>query len=136
MPAPNGSAKSSSESLLRCARVGLTILIAAAASSCSDPSLHPLADGDAARGQILLQQYGCGSCHVIPGVQGARGTIGPSLDRLGRRVYVAGVLANSPSALAQWIREPDIVKPGTGMPNAHVNEHDARDMVAYLYRLR
>jgi cytochrome c len=114
----------------------LTMLLAALAAGCSDPSLHPHADGDAQRGKALLQQYGCGACHRIPGVTDARGSSGPPLDRLGRRVFVAGVLANSPSELARWIRAPEAIKPGTGMPNAHVTEQDARDMVAYLYRLR
>jgi cytochrome c1 len=85
---------------------------------------------------MLLQQYGCSACHTIPGVRAANAAIGPSLDRLGRRVYVAGVLPNSPSELARWIRAPDVVKPGTGMPNANVTERDATDMVAYLYQLR
>jgi cytochrome c1 len=120
----------------RCAHIGARILIALTVSGCNEPSLHPVAAGDAGRGAMLLQRYGCGACHIIPGVQGARGTIGPSLDRLGRRVYVAGVLPNSPSDLARWIRAPDAVKPGTGMPNAAVTERDAKDIVAYLYRLR
>ena len=105
-------------------------------SACSDPSLHPKAAGDAERGRALLQQYGCNACHSIPGIRDAIGTIGPPLDRLGRRVYVAGVLVNSPTELARWIREPDVVKPGTAMPNAHVSDQDARDIVAYLYGLR
>jgi cytochrome c1 len=112
------------------------MLITTALSGCSDPSLHPQASGDATRGRMLLQQYGCSACHTIPGVRGANAAIGPSLDRLGRRVYVAGVLPNSPSELARWIRAPDVVKPGTGMPNANVTERDATDMVAYLYQLR
>ena len=111
-------------------------LVLATVSGCSDPSLHPKAAGDAERGRALLQQYGCGACHSIPGIRNASGTIGPPLDRLGRRVYVAGVLVNSPAELARWIREPDVVKPGTAMPNAHVTEQDARDIVAYLYGLR
>ena len=111
-------------------------IVLATMSACSDPSLHPKAAGDTERGRALLQQYGCGACHNIPGVRNASGTIGPPLDRLGRRVYVAGVLVNSPAELARWIREPDVVKPGTGMPNAHVTEQDARDIVAYLYGLR
>ena len=112
------------------------MLITTALSGCSDPSLHPQASGDATRGRMLLQQYGCSACHTIPGVRGANAAIGPSLDRIGRRVYVAGVLPNSPSELARWIRAPDVVKPGTGMPNANVTERDATDMVAYLYQLR
>jgi len=118
------------------ARLLFVMPIAAIVCACNEPSLHPQASGDPERGRMLLQQYGCGACHRIPGVQGATGTIGPSLDRLGRRVYVAGVLPNSPPELARWIREPQVVKPGTGMPNANVTEPDARDIVAYLYRLR
>jgi cytochrome c1 len=116
-----------------CACLSLAV---ATISGCSDPSLHPHAAGDAERGRALLQQYGCGACHSIPGIGNSVGTIGPPLDRLGRRVYVAGVLVNSPDELARWIREPDAVKPGTAMPNAHVTEPDARDIVAYLYALR
>jgi cytochrome c1 len=114
----------------------VVLSLMALASGCSDPALHPRAEGNADRGQSLLQQYGCGACHRIPGVRTATGVIGPPLDRLGRRVYVAGTLVNSPSELARWIRDPQALKPGTGMPNAHVTETDARDMVAYLYRLR
>jgi cytochrome c1 len=105
-------------------------------TACNDPSLHPKAEGDAARGRMLLQQYGCGACHAIPGVRSADGAIGPPLDRLGRRVYIAGTIVNTPSDLARWIREPDKAKPGTDMPNVNVTERDATDMVAYLYRLR
>ena len=112
------------------------LALAMLASGCTDPSLHPHADGDAQRGQALLQQYGCSGCHRIPGVRGATGIIGPSLDRLGRRVYIAGVAVNSPEELARWIRDPAAVKPATAMPNAHVTERDARDIVAYLYGLR
>ena len=120
----------------RNARFACLTIVVAATIACSDPSLHPLPEGDTARGRVLLNQYGCGACHRIPGVQGADGVIGPSLDRLGRRVYVAGVLPNSPSDLARWIRAPEAIKPGTGMPNVGVTERDARDIVAYLYRLR
>jgi len=114
----------------------VVLLLIAFASGCNDPALHPHAEGDADRGKLLLQQYGCVACHRIPGVRDATGVIGPPLDRLGRRVYIAGTLVNSPSELANWIREPQRLKPGTGMPNTHVSEPDARDIVAYLYRLR
>jgi cytochrome c1 len=111
-------------------------LLCAAFAGCSDPSLHPRAEGDVQRGKALLEQYGCGACHRIPGVRNATGVIGPSLERLGRRVYITGILVNTPEELARWIRDPDRVKPGTDMPNAHVTQADARDIVAYLYRLR
>ena len=93
-------------------------------------------DGDVERGRALLQQYGCAYCHDIPGVATARGTFGPPLENIGKRVYLAGTLPNSPANMAAWIRVPQQIKPGTAMLDVHVTETDARDIVAYLYRLR
>src|SRR5205823_2712078 len=92
--------------------------------------------GNAERGRALLAQYGCAYCHLIPGVISARGTFGPPLENIGERVYLAGVLPNSPENMANWIRAPKAFKPQTAMLDLHVSEADARDMVAYLYRLR
>ena len=138
---PSAAAAASGDRSERAARrralaFGFSLFIVAFLTGCSDPSLHPVAEGDAQRGQALLRQYDCGACHRIPGVPTATGVIGPPLDRLGRRVYVAGTLVNTPSELALWIREPQVLKPGTGMPNTNVTARDARDIVAYLYRLR
>lgn len=88
------------------------------------------------RGRDLLRQYGCQACHRIPGVPDAVGTVGPPLDDVGARVYLAGTLPNSPANMARFIRSPEAVKPGTAMPNLNVSEQDARDMVAYLARLQ
>ena len=42
---------------------------------------------DEAAGQraavAILNRGGCGSCHSIPGIAGADGTVGPDLSRLG-----------------------------------------------------
>jgi cytochrome c2 len=92
--------------------------------------------GDPRAGQLLLRQYGCASCHHIPGVAGARGNVGPPLDRIAKRVYLAGALPNTPENLARWIRRPEEVEPGTAMPDMQVTEQHARDMVAYLYTLK
>ena len=117
----------------RCA----ALVIAAGVAACSDASLHvPVVEGDAARGRLLLHQYGCDACHDIPGVAGLGGAVGPPLERVGSRVYLAGMLPNTPEHMVRWIRNPEAVKPGTAMPDAHVSEADATDMVAYLYRLR
>ena len=113
------------------------LVVAAGLAACSDSALHaPEPPGDAARGRLLLHQYHCDACHRISGVAGLDGVIGPPLDRVGSRVYLAGMLPNTPEHLERWIRNPEAVKPGTAMPNAQVTEADARDMVAYLYRLR
>ena len=113
------------------------LVVAAGLAACSDSARPaPEPPGDAARGRLLLHQYHCDACHRISGVAGLDGVIGPPLDRVGSRVYLAGMLPNTPEHLERWIRNPEAVKPGTAMPNAQVTEADARDMVAYLYRLR
>jgi cytochrome c len=118
-------------------RVGVVLAFAGALGACSSGSRSPPpAEGDAARGRVLLHQYGCGYCHGIRGVEAARGNIGPPLDDVGRRVYLAGMLPNTPGQMARWIRSPQAYRPGTAMPDLNVSDEDAKDMVAYLYRLR
>lgn len=92
--------------------------------------------GDPERGKLLLRQYGCGTCHTIPGVAAARGNVGPPLEAIGSRVYLAGVLPNTPQNMVRWIRAPQDIDPQTAMPDLQVPEQHAQDMVAYLYRLR
>jgi cytochrome c len=94
-----------------------------------------VAGGDARRGTRLIAHYGCGSCHVIPGVPGAQGGVGPPLTRFAERTYIAGALRNEPVALVRWIRFPQHVEPGTAMPDLGVTEQHARDIAAYLYTL-
>jgi cytochrome c2 len=92
--------------------------------------------GDAERGKLLLRQYGCGACHSIPGVAVAKGNVGPPLEEIAKRVYLAGVLPNTPENMKRWIRNPREIDPRTAMPDLQVPEPHALDMVAYLYRLR
>jgi cytochrome c2 len=117
-------------------RTAVALTLGAVLAACSSGSRPPPPQGDAARGRVLLQRYGCGYCHTIPGVEDARGNVGPPLDDVGRRVYLAGSLPNTPQQMAQWIRFPQSYRPGTAMPDLHVSAEDARDMVAHLYRLR
>lgn len=93
-------------------------------------------DDPHATGKLLLRQYGCGTCHEIPGVAAARGKVGPPLEHIASRVYLAGRIANTPENLAHWIRQPQAVDPRTAMPDMQVTEAHARDMVAYLYTLK
>ena len=92
--------------------------------------------GDARRGPKLIRDYGCGTCHMVPGVDGASGMVGPPLAGIAQRSYVGGVLPNSPENLMQWIRDPKRVDSLTAMPNVGVSEPDARHIAAYLYTLR
>lgn len=92
--------------------------------------------GDTQRGQRLLAQYQCGSCHAIPGVAASQGNTAAPLDAFGKRSYIAGRIPNSAEALARWIVSPAALIPDTPMPSMGVSEGEARDMAAYLGTLR
>lgn len=90
---------------------------------------------DAERGRQLMRRYGCGSCHVIPGVRDANGRAGPPLTRWAERHFIAGLLLNTPNNLVPWIVDAPSMEPGTTMPNVGVTPEDAADIARYLYRL-
>ena len=84
---------------------------------------------------------GCGMiaeyhARAIAEVRGARGNVGPPLDGIARRVYVGGVLLNTPENLVRWIRDPQAVDSLTAMPDLGVSEREATDIASFLYTLR
>jgi len=87
-------------------------------------------------GRALLEQYQCGSCHVIPGVRAARGNFGPTLEAFGVRGYIAGQIPNTAPLLQRWLQHPSALVPGTLMPAMGVSADDAQAMAAYLLALR
>jgi cytochrome c2 len=91
--------------------------------------------GDAQRGEAKLAQLECGACHVIPGVPGAVGRVGPTLAAYSKRAYVAGKFPNDPETLVRFILDPPAMAPLTAMPAVRMTDQDARDMAAYLYEL-
>lgn len=91
--------------------------------------------GDARRGRQLIGNYGCGSCHTIPGIQSATGLVGPPLLWFARRTYIAGVLPNTPDNLVRWLKDPPSVDSKTAMPKLGLTDQDARDVGAYLETL-
>ena len=100
-----------------------TLLLAGCGSGTTTPS---------GNGRLLLQQFGCGQCHRIPGVANAQGTAGPPLEAVAERAYLGGVLPNTRENMARWIREPRRFDPRTTMPAMGMTDAQARDMVAYL----
>jgi cytochrome c2 len=113
----------------------LALAIALALSGCSGEE-PPALGGNPENGQLLLRQFACGSCHSIPGVANAAGKVGPPLEGVAKRVYLGGVLPNTPENMVSFIREPHKADPRTAMPAMGVTEAHARDMVAYLYTLK
>jgi cytochrome c len=92
--------------------------------------------GNARRGAQKIQYYGCGSCHIIPGISGASGLAGPPLSGIANRIYIAGVLQNTPDNMVRWIENPKAVDEKTVMPNLGVTPNDAGDIAGYLYTLQ
>jgi cytochrome c len=91
--------------------------------------------GRAQAGRRWAENYGCGGCHVIPGVPGARGRVGPPLDNVTARLYIGGVTENKPDNLIAWIQDPQLIDSATAMPRVGVTQREARDIAAYLYTL-
>lgn len=124
---------------MRWAFAGLIAAAMLASMACSDARAREAAaitGGNPWSGKNKIQYYGCGSCHDIPGVQGADGLVGPPLKRIALRVYLGGVVPNTPVGMTAWIRNPPGIDPKTAMPNLNVTEADARDITAYLYTLK
>jgi cytochrome c len=113
------------------------VLGVACLAACADPG-RPLpvsAEGDARRGEAAIARYECGACHRIPGIPGARGRVGPSLEAFRQRMYIAGRIPNVTERLVRWLQDPPSLAPTTAMPDVGVTASDARDIAAYLYTL-
>jgi cytochrome c2 len=104
-------------------------------SSAGASRLGDASQGDANWGKHLLNVYGCGTCHAIPGVPGAHGHVGPPLGGFAIRAYIVGNLPNTFDNTVTWIRHPQVVEPGTIMPDLGVSQHNAEAMAAYLATL-
>jgi cytochrome c2 len=94
-----------------------------------------LTAGDPRAGRTKARKLGCGSCHTIPGVFGARSQVGPPLKGIRGRANIGGVLPNTPENMVRWIRDPRSVDSTTSMPSVGASERDARDIAAYLYAI-
>ena len=102
----------------------------------ADGPLWQIAGADVDRGRALVHAFGCGGCHSVPGVDGAHGNVGPPLDRIATRTFIAGMLKNEPQNMVRWLRHPQAVVPGNAMPAVGLSEPQARDVAAFLYTLR
>ena len=80
----------------------------------------------------VVDDYGCGSCHTIPGIAGATGRTGPPLVEYGRQVYVAGVAPNTPEMLTRFILDPQAVDPRSAMPDLRLTRAEASLLASYL----
>ncbi|MCW5695583.1 MAG: c-type cytochrome [Bauldia sp.] len=116
--------------------VAASLLLAAGCDRDAAPQTRIVADGDPGHGRQLIAEVACGVCHIIPGVRGAAGTVGPSLAGFAERNLIAGVLPNTPSELARWVRDAPSLVPETAMPPMPLSEDEAVNVAAYLLTLR
>jgi len=96
------------------------------------------------QGRALMAQKGCIGCHTVdgfyPGVEVGNPDY-PDLTNFGMRTTVGAALrANTPENLADWLRDPQAMKPGNYMPTLwRADDPNAEDeiaaVVAYLLSL-
>jgi cytochrome c2 len=94
-------------------------------------------EGDPARGRAIIASgvHGCAACHTIPDIRAPRGVVGPPLDGIARRGFIAGQLPNRPDVLVAFLQNPPALVPETGMPDVRLTLDEARHIAAYLYTL-
>ena len=117
---------------VRIALLCIAVLTAAGGTAVAASLTVP---GNPQAGRDLIKTFGCGSCHSIPGVDGADALVGPPLLSWRDRIYIAGMLRNTPDNLRVWIQHPQQVVPGNAMPDMGISAKQAQDIAAYLFTL-
>ena len=88
-------------------------------------------------GAVAFQQNGCIGCHTVDAAIREEGKIGPNLAHFGSRTTLAsGIRANTHENLADWLENPQEIKPGNFMPNLLLRPQDVEALVAYLHSLK
>ncbi len=95
-------------------------------------------------GQQAFMKNQCATCHMISGVRGAQGLVGPDLTHVGSRVSLAaGIMENNLDNLIAWIHSPNYYKPGNVMykagyeaMNIQMSDDDVVNIAKYLHSLK
>ena len=124
--------------MIRASLVVLLLLMACNRDKVEPPAPPaPVAAGNAERGRILAEQYGCNVCHVFPGIDGLQGSLGPSLAGIATRPTITtAAVPNTPANLTQFIQNPASINPQSAMPPMGLMGNDPQDIVAFLMTLR
>ena len=113
--------------------VATTAALSWRAQHQSETLARAMVGGDLARAPGIIRRYGCAGCHTIPGIPGGDGQVGGPLADIAHRVYVGGVISNTPDNLVQWIVSPQSFSPQSAMPATGITEAEARDVATFLY---
>jgi cytochrome c oxidase subunit 2 len=93
-----------------------------------------------ARGAALFKSMACINCHTIGGMPGPSRELArfaPDLTHVAARTTLgAGVIANDPTELGHWLKDPQSIKAGCHMPDTQLNDVQVADFVAYFETLR
>jgi cytochrome c oxidase subunit 2 len=93
-------------------------------------------NGSVSEPQRIFERMACINCHTVAGTV-ANGTYGPDLTHLMSRDTIAsGAAANTPENLRRWIRNPDVIKPGSKMPAMGLSPAELSAVAQYLETLR
>lgn len=97
--------------------------------------------GEVEQGRRAFDEQRCAACHTIRAgttTDNGGAALGPDLTHVGSRLYLgAGTLRNGQGALAAWIADPHVAKPGVRMPaSADMDGATLRALAAYLEQLK
>ena len=73
--------------------------------------------------QLFYSKYACQSCHIID-PKADKGYIGPTLTQVGARLNAAWIF--------HWLKNPQVLRPGTAEPNRNMSDEDARALTAFM----
>jgi cytochrome c1 len=73
--------------------------------------------------QLFYGKYACQGCHIVDS-NVDRGYIGPTLTHVGSRLTSAWIY--------QWLKNPQVLRPGTIEPNRAMTDEDARALTTFL----
>lgn len=101
----------------------------------------PAPSGDPALGRTILDTKGCGTCHVMSGVEPLRASPIPvemTPSQLASAMLLAPDLAVTreryrPEALTRWLLDPSSQKPDALMPKIGLTPEEAANVAAYLW---
>lgn len=97
---------------------------------------HVPQDTLARAGAALFLESTCSSCHSVKGTAAA-GLTGPDLTHFGsRQTILTGMMSNDSGNVAQWLTDPQKVKPGAHMPRFIFAKDSIRALTAYLEQLK
>src|SRR5690606_7001226 len=110
--------------------------------SASKPSSKdPLAGANLSKGRELVEQKGCGSCHLMSGAPAFMTKPDPkTADENTRRGQVLApdlryARDRFPVEFAiAWIKDPRSIKPDTRMPSTSLTNDEARDIAGYIFK--